>query len=153
MAVFEGKRSERVVKLDSRYSVSDAGLVYSDGLPLEAIEGVGVNLHGKRVKIAYLVARAFVANSECRQYVRHKNGDVKDNRAENLEWCDEKEEKRRGRKPSVCWVKARGLDGELRGVWSNVSDAAKEMGVKPAAIRGCLMGRQRKAGGLLWELA
>lgn len=152
-SVFEGKRSERIVKIDEKYSVSDKGLVYSGGLPLEVIGGVGVNLHGKRVKVAYLVARAFVPNAELRRYVRHKNGDVRDNRAENLEWYDEKEEKRRGRKPGVCWVKARGLDGELKGVWSNISEAAKEMRVNSASIRACLAGRQRTAGGLLWERA
>ena len=137
--------------MDGKYRVSDDGLVWSGDLPLEPIDGVGVNLHGKRVKIAYLVARAFVPNGECREYVRHKNGDVRDNRACNLEWCDEKEGKRRGRPSSVRWIKAWKLSGEMAGVWGTVAEAAAEVGCKASAIRACLSGKQKLAGGLLWR--
>ena len=53
--MFTGKSKVRKVQLDGKYSVSDDGLVWSGDLPLEPIGGVGVNLHGKRVKICYLV--------------------------------------------------------------------------------------------------
>ena len=149
--IFSGKRSVRKKKLLGRYEVGDDGVVYSDGLALEAIGGVGVNLGGKRVKVAYLVARAFVPNGECREYVRHKNGDVTDNRASNLEWCDEKEERRRGRKPIVRYVSAWDLDGEKVGVWRSPSDAAMGVGVPVRSIRDACNGRQKTAGGLLWR--
>lgn len=149
--VFSGKRERRLVKIDAKYSVSDDGMVWSGDLPLEPINGVGVNLHGKRVKIAYLVARAFVPNQECRKWVRHKNGDVEDNRAANLEWCDDKEEKRRGRKPDYRWIRAWNEAGDPVGIWPSVSEAADATGASPAAIRACLYGRQRMAGGLLWR--
>lgn len=149
--IFSGKRSVRKKKLWGRYEVGDDGVVYSDGMALEAIGGTGVNLGGKRVKVAYLVARAFVPNSECREYVRHKNGDIRDNRASNLEWCDEKEERRRGRKPISRWVSAWDLDGERKGVWRSPSDAAREVGVNVRAVRDACNGRQKTAGGLLWR--
>ena len=149
--MFTGKSKVRKVRLDGKYSVSDDGLVWSGDLPLEPIGGVGVNLHGKRVKICYLVARAFVANQECRKYVRHRNGDVTDNRAENLEWSDQEEKGKRGRKPEVRWVKAWKVSGEVAGVWGNVSDAASEVGCKPEDIRACLRGKRKFAGGLLWR--
>lgn len=151
MSVFRGRREERVVEIDSRYSVSDAGVVYSGGMPLEAIGGEGVNLHGKRVKIAYLVARAFVPNAELRKWVRHKNGDRRDNRAENLEWSDEKEVWRRGRKPAERWCKAWDLDGEVVGIWGSIAEASEATGVRVSAIRACLNGYQKRAGGLLWR--
>lgn len=151
MGVFTGRDRVRRERIDERYSVTDDGLVWSGDLPLEAIGGVGVNLHGKRVKIAYLVARAFVPDGECRKWVRHKNGDVRDNRAENLEWSDEKEECRRGRKPMLRWIMAWHMDGEQAGIWSSVSDAAAEVGVKPSEIRECLAGKRKQAGGLLWR--
>ena len=149
--IFGSSKEVRRVKLDGKYSVSDDGVVWSGEFPLEAIGGVGVNLHGKRVKIAYLVARAFVPNGECRQYVRHKNGDVRDNRAANLEWCDEKEERRRGRKPAVRWCAAWDLDGEKVGVWPSASDAARGMGVPVRSVRDACNGKQKTAGGLLWR--
>lgn len=149
--MFIGRKEPRWVRLDKRYSVSDDGIVWSGDLPLEPIGGVGVNLHGKRVKICYLVARAFVPNEEQRKYVRHKNGDVEDNRAENLEWSDEKEQRMRGRKPDVRWIRAWKADGEPAGCWGSVREAALEVGCKEAQIRACLNGRQKFAGGLMWR--
>lgn len=148
---FTGKKRIRRREIDGRYSVTDDGLVWSGELPLEPIGGEGVNLHGKRVKIAYLVARAFVPNGECRKYVRHRNGDRTDNRAENLEWCDEEERMKRGRKPALRWIRAWRTDGEVAGTWSSVSDAAVATGAKSADIRACLYGRRKLAGGLLWR--
>ena len=146
-----GKKRVRRYKIDDRYEVSDDGLVWSGGLPLEPIGGEGVNLHGKRVKIAYLVARAFVPNGECRQYVRHKDGDRTNNAWWNLEWCDEKECLPRGRKPMVRWIKAWKEDGSVAGVWGSVTEAAKDVGAKPEAIRACLYGKRRRAAGLMWR--
>jgi len=149
--MFSGRSERRFAEIDSRYRVSDDGLVWSGGLPLVAIGGEGVNLHGRRVKVAYLVARAFVANPECRKWVRHKNGDRIDNRAENLEWSDEKEEKARGRRPDVRWIMAWRKSGESAGCWGSVREASVETGVDAAAIRACLYGRRKFAGGLMWR--
>ena len=150
--IFRGLEPEaRRVRIDAKYSVDESGVVWSSGMPLSAIDGIGVNLHGQRVKIAYLVARAFVPNGECRKYVRHRNGDVRDNRAENLEWSDEKEEGRRGRKPGVRWCKAIRPDGEVAGIWRSASEAGVACGVRVEAIRACLNGRQKMAGGFFWS--
>ena len=149
--MYIGRRKTRKAALDGKYSVTDDGLVWSGELPLEPIGGEGVNLHGKRVKIAYLVARAFVPNPECRRWVRHKDGDRTNNAASNLEWCDEKEEARRGRRPMVRWIKAWNLDGDPVGAWGSVRDASEATGAKQDAIRAALAGRRRTAGGLLWR--
>lgn len=149
MRMFSQNR-ERLKKLDAKYSVSDRGVVYSDGLPLAAIDGIGVNLHGKRMKIAYLVARAFVANSEGRPYVRHKDGDVRNNCAENLEWSEQKEERKRGPKPEVRYLARYSRDGERLGAYNSVSEASELTGVSAVLIRNCLNGRTKSAGGYLW---
>ena len=149
MKIFS-QNKERRKKLDEKYEVSDRGIVYSGGLPLEPIGGVGVNLHGERKKIAYLVARAFVPNEEGRPYVRHKNGDVEDNRAENLEWAEEKEEKKRGRKPEVRYFARYSKDGERLGLYNTVAEAMKETGLNGQQIRAALNGKAKTAGGFLW---
>lgn len=148
-------RTARMKAVDKRYSVDEEGNVWSKTggveMPLEPINGVGVNMYGKRVKICYLVARAFVPNQEMRPYVRHKNGDPTDNRACNLEWSETEETRRRGRRPEVRVCKAWNLDGELVGCWRTVQEAADRTGAKPEQIRACLNGKQKFAAGLLWR--
>lgn len=144
---------DRRVRLDERYEVGADGVVYSEGLPLKALGGVSVKLHGELRTVAYLVARAFVPNPEGRPWVRHLNGDVKDNRAENLEWSEVKEAgRRRGPKPGVMWCSAWTRNGERVGEWSSPSEAARETGVNVRWIRNALGGKQKTAGGLFWSL-
>lgn len=151
MAIFHGRIKERRASLGGRYEISDRGIVYSDGLPLSAIDGVGVNLGGRRIKIAQLVAKAFVEGKSAeRCWVRHLNGDVRDNRAENLEWSDEREEPKRGRKPVERWIRAWNLEGYAVGQWRNVKEASMDTRVAESGIRACLRGERRSAGGLLW---
>lgn len=152
MPIFTPKNRERLKRLDERYEVSDRGVVYSDGLPLSVIGGVGVNLHGQRRKVAYLVARAFVPNQEGRPYVVHKNGDVTDNRAENLEWSEVEERgKRRGPKPATRWVAQYNLEGDNIGVYPNCGEASVSTGIPAGSIRNCANRRQRTAGGYYWR--
>ncbi len=149
MPTFSGRIRDRRVSIGGRYEVSDAGVVYSDGMPLAAIGGVGVNLGGKRVKICELVARAFLYAEEGKPWVRHRNGDVRDNRACNLEWSTEREEPR-GRRSTERVVRALRFDGEVVGQWRSVREASDASGVKAEGIRACLRGARRSSGGLLW---
>lgn len=149
MPTFSGRIRDRRVSIGGRYEVSDAGVVYSDGMPLAAIGGVGVNLGGKRVKICELVAGAFLEKEEGKTWVRHRNGDVRDNRACNLEWSDEREEPR-GRRSTERVVRALRFDGEVVGQWRSVREASDATGASGEGIRACLRGARRSSGGLLW---
>ena len=139
-------------RLDDRYSVGNDGVIYSDGCALVPINGVGVNIHGRRMKISYLVARAWVPNQEGRPYVRHRNGDLKDNRPANLEWCEEEEPKgKRGKRPVTRWCSCYDREGNKLGMYRCPSEGAVEMGVDVRFVRKCLNGYQKSAGGYYWR--
>ena len=56
------------------------------------------NTKSTYAKVHMLVANAFVPNPEGYTYVRHKNGKLLDNRADNLEWVETEPKKRKRRK-------------------------------------------------------
>jgi len=149
--VFIMREEVQKKRMDQRYEVGNDGNIYSDGGVLEPINGVGVNIHGERKKVAYLVARAWVPNPECRPYVRHKNGDPADNRPCNLEWAEEEEVRKRGPKPKTRYCSAFTKGGDRVGVWNNPVEAALELNLDVRIVRRCLTGRQKTAGGYLWR--
>lgn len=158
MAVFgvENVRKRVVPGYGGSYEVGEDGSVWRDGRMLQQVRGY-VNLSWKgrmdKVKVSYLVARVWVANAECRPYVRHRNGDAGDNRAENLEWCEEKE--RAGGRRSVelgpvsVWTKD---SGELVGSWGRLEDACMALGVDPRGARRQLRGGARSVNGYIFKV-
>ena len=137
----------REKRIDARYSVREDGVVLSGGFPLKNSGGVWVCLSGERRNVAYLVARAFVPNAEGRKYVVHKNGNKRDNRAQNLEWSDEKERPaKRGPKPRACVVGQYDEEGELVARYGSVVEAAEAVGLDVRNVRAALA-RKGQTGG------
>lgn len=145
------KRKAKISRIDERYSVGSDGVVYSGGLPLKAVRGEWVSLRGERRSVAFLVARAFVPNSEGRPWVVHLNGDRRDNRAENLAWSEERERgARRGPKPRMVPVAQYTLDGEQVGLYRDASEASLASGVSARLIRAALARGGGRSGGYCW---
>ena len=144
-------RSEiREKRLDARYSVREDGVVLSGGFPLKAVRGEWVSLYGERKLVSYLVARAFVPNAEGRRYVVHRNGNRRDNRAENLAWSDvEEAAAKRGPKPVSCNVGQFGEDGEMVARYGSVVEAAEAAGLDVRLVRAAVK-RKGWTGGYLW---
>lgn len=136
---------------EGAYQVSDRGRVRS--LPRTAASGrpvggaylngstanrggrrqVGLVRDGKRSYryVARLVAEAFVPNPDGLRSVRHKNGDQLDDRAENLEWCDQPTNAAEGWSDERRERVTRG-DGKR---YRSMTDAALDMGVSVHSIR------------------
>lgn len=148
-------KSRKVPGFGGQYKVRDDGTVWRDGFRLSAVSGKYVSLswegHVSKVKIAYLVARAFVPNSECREFVRHKNGDLCDNRAENLEWSDRKEDKR-GKRAVGGPVSVFLLEnGVLVGSWPSLKEASMAVGVSVSSARRVLRGAAKSIHGYVFK--
>lgn len=137
-----------------KYGVTMDGVVIRDGHALSPQFGRYVNLswHGRseRVDVAYLVARAWIPNPQGREYVTHRDGDLRNNRASNLKWSET---------PAVkqCW-KADGrrvlqfdLSGSLVGMFGSAAEAERETGVARSLICRCLRGEARRAKQWIWR--
>ena len=95
----ESNQTEKLKIEGFDYSVDATGNVYSDkrgGRPVKAFSKEGgalfvqlYNREGQKVVryVHRLVAQAFIDKPASFEYVLHKNGDNRDNRAENLMWA------------------------------------------------------------------
>lgn len=119
-----------------------------------------VRLYGdkKRIWIGVhkVVAMAFLENPNAYTMVNHKNYKRDDNRAENLEWCNPKE--------NVQWslqhykgshhlaVIGTDKDGNSM-LFNSLCDASRKTGVCVENICNCCKGKRKKAGGYRWKYA
>lgn len=109
-----------------------------------------MSIAGERRLVSWLVARAWVPNAEGRPYVRHKNGNTRDNRADNLEWCEKPEKgNRRGPKPAMRRLGRFSPEGEMQKEYRSVAEAAEDTGLKAVDVRAAAQ-RRGRTGGYLW---
>lgn len=142
-----------------KYEVTDDGRVLSRGSELSIVSGMYVNLSGpeegvRKVKVAYLVARAFIPNLEGRPYVIHRDGNRRNNRVENLEWSEVKEAHGGGRRMVKEPVVVRRRDGSYVGGFECAADAARALGLRLADVRKVARGAAGSVHGYViryWE--
>lgn len=138
------------------YEVSDKGKVYRNGFELEPIQGKYVTLSKnsvqQKVKICYLVARAFLPNMEMRKYVRHKDGDTTNNRVENLFWDEEPDHISSQGAPNAEKAVLRiGADGVGVVRYGSIREAAEQNRVSRQAIQQALNGKTKTCKGFVWR--
>ncbi len=141
-------RTERLKEIKGyggKYLVGDLGHVFSNGCELSLIKGRYVNLSNRgiveRVDVAYLVARAFLSNLEGRPYVVHKDGDMKNNRVENLMWSEGKGARRIAVKMDKRAVgQFRADNGEYVARYGSLTEAAEKTGLARYLIKRCADG-------------
>lgn len=152
-----GERTREISGYEGLYGVSNKGNVYSlkSGCALVANREAYVTLSkGGKIatyRIADLVAREWVANKMRWSYVRHKDGDVRNNRADNLEWCQEKEVQRGSANKLARKVLQLDLMGGLVGKYNSIADASLVTGVDKSSISRCCRGSAMSAGNYRWR--
>lgn len=152
-----GERTREISGYEGLYGVSNKGNVYSlkSGCALVANREAYVTLSkGGKIatyRIADLVAREWVANKLRWSYVRHKDGDVRNNRADNLEWCQEKGVQRGSANKLARKVLQLDLMGGLVGKYNSIADASLVTGVDKSSISRCCRGSAMSAGNYRWR--
>lgn len=152
-----GEMTREISGYEGLYGVSNRGNVYSlkNKCCLGTIRDAYVTLSKKgkiaTYRIADLVAREWVENKMRWLYVRHKDGDVRNNRAENLEWCPDKEVVRGCKSKLSRKVLQLDLMGGLVGKFNSIADASLATSVDKSSISRCCRGSAMSAGGFRWR--
>lgn len=147
------RRMQPIRGFENRYAVTDLGEVINvrGDYQLNPVRGTYVNLGRKWFRIDYLVARAFVPNVRMCSELRHKDGNPMNNRADNLEWVDEKPKTRVNfGRPKVA-VNCLDNDYKVIKTYPSVNSAAKALGLRQPNISRAMRNGMR-CGGYRWSM-
>ena len=153
-----GEKTREIRGYEGLYGVSTRGIVYNlrTGCMLEPVRGAYVSLSkdGRVVtyRVADLVASEWVRNPWRRPYVIHKDGDIRNNDAMNLEWSewDDRHNKAilRENRRKVLQLD---MMGGLVAKYNSISDASLATGIDKGRISRCCRGSYELAGGFRWQ--
>ena len=158
----DGEEWRDVVGYEGLYKISSCGRIRSlkvavnGGLMRPALANGCLAIllvkEGKKrgFTIASLVARSFVDGYRPGLWVHHKNGNQKDNNANNLEWLERTDKKiARGQSKSLYKF---GINGKYVTEYNSVKEAAESVGLKNGKrIVDCCNGKRDIAHGYRWQ--
>ena len=104
-----------------------------------------------------LVAQAFIPNPDNLPHVNHKDENPKNNRADNLEWCNAQYNTTYGTIPeknskahSIPVVQC-DMNGNPIRTYPSATAAAESIGLTKGAVTKCCKGQNKTAGGYRWR--
>ena len=109
----------------------------------------------KFCRVHRLVAEAFIPNADDKPMVNHKDKNVQNNAASNLEWVTASENTVHGyltgRNTHNTAVEQYTKDMKYIATWDKVRDAASALKVSYSNISACCAGRLKSSGGYVWR--
>ena len=159
-----------IPETDGKYMVSNHGNVrsyrkYAEGRELKPYRDtcgyMYVDIFDKSVGVHRLVAQAFIPNYADKREINHKDGDKRNNRADNLEWCSRSENVKHAYGTGLKANPVRGESAkaspvicvETGVVYGCMIDATEDTGAAGANISKCCRGLRQTAGGYHWRYA
>ena len=120
---------------------------------------VGLNKNGihKTARVHRLVAVAFIPNPNGFSLINHKDKNPKNNRIDNLEWCDYKYNNNYAdhnlllSKSQSFPVLQYSIDGKFIARYYGATEASKKLGIDKVSIRACCRGKLQTSGGYIWK--
>lgn len=102
------------------------------------------NSKSKSIFVHRLVAEAFLENPENKPIINHINGDISDNRLENIEWCTQKENSNRSEKVKngERYNSIKVIDNEGN-VFNSYRSAARFYGLNPNTVKNDCLGKTK----------
>ena len=127
-------------------------------------EWVELFANGKGVcrQVHRLVAMAFIPNPNEYPVINHRDENIRNNRADNLEWCDQryntryslnlhqKERSTRKHKRPIAQIDK---DGNIVKIWDYSRQVEKEGNMSQWSILQCCNGKRKTAYGYTWHYA
>lgn len=109
-----------------------------------------------------LVAMHFIDNPDNLPEINHKNENIENCVADNLEWCTSKYNANYGTRNQRCLesnskyfkpVYQMDIKGNIIKRWRNIADASRAMGISDSPITRVCKGKQATSAGYRWKYA
>lgn len=160
----------RIIDDEGTYSVSDNGEVRNNKTgrmlkPFNTYNGyLRVYIHGKCLRVHRLVAEHFLQNENGYPQVNHKDGNKRNNKADNLEWCTARENLKHAYRTglkrvhydNICLprpVIQLSIDGDVLAHYDSIKAAERCTGFDNSSISAACKGRRKTAYGYKWQYA